>query len=143
MESDDELYLITISMPGELGRQSALVVSLYCKHNQTGAPCAIEPGQSPLTLMLAVRRERRQTREIEMAESNEDCDFEMIDRSITTARLNIEAAKSHLIDIVKNSPDGETRERFQSITDKLFDISRDINAMILAGDIREPGAKPP
>jgi len=57
--------------------------------------------------------------------------------------LNIEAAKSHLIDIVKNSPDGETWERFQSITDKLFDISRDINAMILAGDIREPGAKPP
>jgi hypothetical protein len=44
---------------------------------------------------------------------------------------------------VKNSPDSETRERFQSITDKLFDISRDINAMILAGDIREPGAKPP
>jgi len=77
-----------------------------------------------------------------MAESNEDCDFEMIDRSITTARLNIEAAKSHLIDIVKNSPDGETWERFQSITDKLFDISRDINAMILAGDIRQPGAKP-
>jgi len=50
VESDDELNLITISMPGELGRQSALVVSLYCKHNQTGALCAIEPGQSPLTL---------------------------------------------------------------------------------------------
>jgi len=38
VESDDELNLITISMPGELGRQSAHVVSLYCKHNQTGAP---------------------------------------------------------------------------------------------------------
>jgi hypothetical protein len=32
--------------------------------------------------------------------------------------------------------------KFQSITEKLFDTSREINAMILADDIREPATKP-
>jgi hypothetical protein len=64
-------------------------------------------------------------------------EFESIELSVVLARLNIEVALSHILDGLKHS-EGEAFAKFDELARKLFEISDALNAMELAGAIRDP-----
>ena len=56
-------------------------------------------------------------------------------------RATIESAKTILFELIAHA-DGEARAKYQAVADLLFAATDRLNAMVVAGDIHEPGTPP-